>query len=272
MAEDKIVPNKKVVVRILMEENETDDFSSKIFAEERVSLSLVDHPNIARILDSGEMFEDKPFIISEFADGESVSQMLEKTGQFNALRTALIIRQAADALSEAHRNGVLHRNLKPENIILTVSDSGNEQVKLINFGIFKDDLSKENAVYKSPEQIEGKPANFASDIYSLAVIAYQMLTKRLPFNTSSVKDLLKAQREGMNLSPTNLRLDLPESVDRILEKALNFNPSERFPKTHDFGDSFSNSLTTGASFDKGKRRSFQFLVFSFWLYVFVNDS
>ncbi|CAN5294191.1 hypothetical protein BH20ACI1_BH20ACI1_16760 [soil metagenome] len=248
LAKDKIVPDKKVVVRILMDETETDDFAGKIFAEERVSLSLVDHPNIARILDSGEMFEGKPFIISEYAEGESVKEMMKKAGQFNALRTARIISQTADALSEAHRNGVLHRNLKPENIILTVSATGNEQVKLTNFGIFKDDLNDENAVYKSPEQIEGKPANFASDIYSLAVIAYQMLTNRLPFNNTSVKDLLTAQREGLSLHPTNLRLDLPGSVDQILEKALSFNPTERYPKAHDFGDSFSNSITN-ASFD-----------------------
>lgn len=249
LAEDKIVPDKKVVVRILMNEEETDDFAGKIFAEERISLSLIDHPNIARILDSGEMFEDKSFIISEFAEGESVQEMMRKTGQLKALRAARIISQTADALSEAHRNGILHRNLKPENIILTVSAAGNEQVKLTNFGIFKDDISKENSDYESPEQLEGKPANFASDIYSLAVIAFQMLTNRLPFNNSSVKDLLNAQREGLNLHPTNLRLDLPASIDRILEKALSFNPSERFPKIHDFGDSFSNSLTTGAAFD-----------------------
>ena len=182
LAEDKIVPAKKVIVRILMDEEDAGDVAGKIFAEERVSLSLVDHPNISRILDSGELFEGKPFMISEFAEGESVNSMMKKVGEFNALRTARIISQTANALSEAHRNGIIHRNLKPENIILTVSANGAEQVKLTNFGIFKDDLTKENAVYKSPEQIEGKPANFASDIYSLAVIAYQMLTNRLPFD------------------------------------------------------------------------------------------
>ncbi len=85
---------------------------TKIFAEERVSLSLINHPNIARILDSGELLEGKPFIVSEFTEGESVKEMLRKTGQFNALRTTRIISQAADALSAAHQNGVLHRNLK----------------------------------------------------------------------------------------------------------------------------------------------------------------
>ena len=174
LAEDEIVPNKKVVVRVLMDEDEADNFTNKIFAEERVSLSLINHPNIARILDSGELLEGKPFIVSEFTEGESVKEMLRKTGQFNALRTSRIISQAADALSAAHQNGVLHRNLKPENIVLTISEAGNEQVKLINFGISKDNLNKENIVYKSPEQLADKRVlvigggNSACDIASEA--------------------------------------------------------------------------------------------------------
>ena len=255
LAVDKIVPDKKVIVQILMKEEDADSFADKIFAEERVSLSLVNHPNIARILDSGELFEGKPFIISEFAEGESVRELMQKTGEINALRTARIISQTADALSEAHRNGVLHRNLKPENIVLTVSESGNEQVKLINFGVFNDDLNKENLTYKSPEQIEGKFANFASDIYSLAVIAYQMLTNRPPFAGASVKDFLNSQRDGLNLYPTNLRLDLPASVDEVFDRALSFIPSERYPKAHDFGESLSNSLSTNALSKNNEKES-----------------
>ena len=255
LAVDKIVPDKKVIVQILMKEEDADSFADKIFAEERVSLSLINHPNIARILDSGELFEGKPFIISEFAEGESVRELMQNTGEINALRTARIISQTADALSEAHRNGVLHRNLKPENIVLTVSESGNEQVKLINFGVFNDDLNKENLTYKSPEQIEGKFANFASDIYSLAVIAYQMLTNRPPFAGASVKDFLDSQRDGLNLYPTNLRLDLPASVDEVFDRALSFIPSERYPKAHDFGESFSNSLSTNALLRSNEKES-----------------
>ncbi len=179
----------------------------------------------------------------------SIKEMLDKTGQFNSLRTARIIRQTTDALSEAHRNGVLHRNLSPENIILTVSESGNEQVKLINFGIVKEKSHKNNLSYKSPEQIEGKSANVASDIFSLGVVTYEMLTKRLPFTGSSVKDLLNSQREGLIIHPTNLRLDLPPEIDKVLDKALNFNFSERYANAHDFGESLDNALTNEKPLD-----------------------
>ncbi len=244
LAEDKIVPDKKVFVRVFMDEDTSDTLANKIFAEERVSLSHINHPNIANVIDSGELQEGKPFIVSEYMDGKTVKDMLQRTGQFNVLRTARIIRQASYALSEVHQNGILHRNLKPENIFLMINESGAEQVKLTNFGVLYDKINEANIVYKSPEQIEGKLSNFASDIYSLAVIAYQMLTNRVPFSADSGSALLRAQRNGLNLHPTNLRLDVPPLVDEILEKALSYNPSDRYPKARDFGDAFFNALTT----------------------------
>ena len=253
-AEDKIVPNKKVVVQVLMDKDEADHFTNKIFAEERVSLSLINHPNIARILDSGELLEGNPFIVSEFTEGESVRELLLKTKQVNALRTARIISQTADALSAAHQNGVLHRNLKPEDIILTISEVGNEQVRLTNFGISKDRLTNENIAYKSPEQLDGKLANYAGDIYSLAVITFQMLTGRLPFSGLSAGDLQKSQRSGLHLHPTNLRMDLPLEIDDILEKGLSFNPSDRYPRARDFGDALTNSLKANKLFEADKTK------------------
>ena len=249
LAQDKLSPEKKVVVRVLMEED-TEDLASRIFAEERVSLSHLNHPNVAGLIDSGELLEGKPFIISEYVAGKSVKDKLQQTGQFNAMRAARIVRQAAYALSEVHQNGVLHRNLKPENIILTVNEAGTEQVKVTDFAVSDGRQLTDNPAYKSPEQLEGKMPSFASDIYSLAVIAYQMLTNRLPFSATSVNDLIAAQRKGLSLKPTNLRLDLPqaeEAVDQILEKALAYKPSGRYPKARDFGDAFFNALAAAPS-------------------------
>lgn len=249
LAHDKLSPEKKVVVRVLMEED-ADDLASRIFAEERVSLSHLNHPNVAGLIDSGELLEGKPFIISEYVEGTSVKDKLRQTGQFNALRAARIIRQAAYALSEVHQNGVLHRNLKPENIILTVNEAGTELVKVTDFAVSDGRRLADNPAYKSPEQLEGKMPTFASDIYSLAVIAYQMLTNRLPFTASSASDLISAPKKGLSVKPTNLRLDLPSSVDEILEKALAYKPAERYPKARDFGDAVFNALTSNAAWTK----------------------
>ena len=247
LAEDQIFDSKKVVVRVFMNDGfGAGDLEEKIFAEERVSLSHLNHPNIAGVFDSGELPEGNDFIVSEFVEGKSLAEMLQHTGQFNSLRTARIIRQISYALSEAHQNGILHRNLKPENIVLTVSEAGIEQVKLMNFGMAHSEITDANLAYKAPEEIERGISTFASDIYSLAVIAYQMLTARLPYDTDTENALLKAQKAGLTLLPTNLRLDIQPLADRILEKALAFNASERYPKARDFGDAFFNALTTTA--------------------------
>jgi len=249
LAEDKTAANEKVVAEILTGDGADDSFADRIFAEERSSLARLKHPNIANVVDSGEVSAGVPYIVTEFVEGDTVQDYLEKSGQFNALRAARIVRQAADALGEAHRSGVLHRGLKPRNIVLTVDENGAERVKLTGFGVSKEKLNEENLLYKSPEQVEGKVANFTSDGYSLAVIAYQMLTKRMPFNAASVGDLLRAQREGLKLFASDLREDLPPSVDASFIKALSFNPFDRYEKVQDFGDEFFGEIIANAPFE-----------------------
>ena len=244
LAEDKLTADKKVVVRVLTDDEAEDSFFSKIFAEERFSLSQFSRPNIVSVVDSGDLFAGKPFVVTEYVKGETIKNRLQRKGSFDAVRTARIIRQAAYALSEVHQSGILHRNLKPENIILTVSEIGAEQVKLTNFGASKGKLNEKNLPYKSPEQVEGKIANFVSDEFALAVIAYQMLTNRLPFNATKIGALLKEQREGLVIPTATLNDNLPPPVDKILAKALAFNPSERYPKVRDFGDALFNAVTT----------------------------
>lgn len=246
LAEDKIVPNKKAVVRIMMDDGEADDFTNKIYAEERISFSHINHPNIVGIIDSGELQEGKPFLITEYVDGESVKDLLEKTGQFNVARTARIIRQASYALSDMHQNGILHRNLKPGNIILSHPVGGTEQVKITGFCIADGATAEGDLAYKAPEVLGGQVATYASDVFSLGVIAYEMLTHRKPFTGLSAKHMLKSQQEGMVLRPTNLRLDVPPGADDILEKAMAPEAVARYSKARDFGDALFNVLTTVA--------------------------
>ncbi len=223
--------------------------AERIFAEENDALIKLNHPNIVNITDSGELSGGESFIVTEYVAGETVKDELEKTGQFDALRAARIVRQTAEVLDEAHRSGVLHRNLHPANIILTVDENGAERVRLKNFGAASDKLNGENLVYKSPEQIEGKIAVNASDNYALGVLAYQMLTNRLPFNHASVGDLLKSQREGVRLRPSDVRFDLPPAIDDILKKALSFHSFERYLKIRDFGEEFFSEIIANLPFE-----------------------
>jgi serine/threonine protein kinase len=241
LAKDKTNSGEKISLKVLFE-NEDETLTGKILAEERISLARIDHPNIVRVYDSGKLPDGKPFIVTEHIEGVTVKDYLEINEQFETLRVARIIRQSSDALGEAHQNNIPHRNLKPENILLIVDENGLERVKLTNFGAAKEKLSEHNLLYKPPEQVEGKNPNFTSDGYSLAVIAYQMLINRFPFDASSVGDLLKSQRESFQIPLSDVRSDLPPSVDDILRKALSFNSFDRYLKARDFGDDFFSEI------------------------------
>ena len=240
LAEDKLAAGKKVFVCVLMEENA--DETGRDFNDERVSLSHINHPNINRLIDSGSLPEGKSFIISEFIEGTSLKDVLAQIQELDLMRLARTVRQTANALSVAFQNGILHGNLSPEDIILSVNEAGSEQVKVTNFSTSTGGAKGENFSYKSPEQLEGNSVSSASDIYSLGIIAYQMLTGRLPFNASTLGEHLRLRREGMTFRPTSFRLDIPFSVDEILKKALAYNPSDRYPKARDFGDALYNAL------------------------------
>ncbi|NNE97956.1 MAG: serine/threonine protein kinase, partial [Pyrinomonadaceae bacterium] len=252
LAEDGIVKGKKVVVRVLMQETSGDNFQEKVFAEERVSLSHINHPNITSVIDSGDLPEGKPFIITEYLRGESVADVLKKTAEINPMRTARIIRQASLALSEVHQNGILHRDLKPENILLTVTDAGVEQVKVTDFCVSDGKPRIDNLGYKSPEQLGRQLPSYASDSYSLAVVAHRMLTGQLPFADSSERALIKAQKSGLKKNPSDLRDGLSSLIDNILAKGLSYNPADRYPRARDFGEALFNAITTSPPWEKGE--------------------
>ncbi|MEQ1605002.1 MAG: serine/threonine-protein kinase [Pyrinomonadaceae bacterium] len=241
LADDRIVTDRKVLVRILFEDD-YDEIMSSILAEERVSLSHFSHPNIARLIDSGEFTNGTNFLVTEYVDALSVSDILTIHGQFVTQRAGRILRQAANALNEAHQEGIIHRDIRPENLIIDACGEI-EQIKMVNFGASNGDPNNHNIAYKSPEVLEGKIATVASDIYSLGVVAYEMLTGRLPYEGTSAKELFRSQSAGLPVMPTELRPDLPRSVNEILDRALAFNPADRYPKARDFGDSIFTALS-----------------------------
>lgn len=241
LADDRIVTDRKVLVRILLEDD-YDEIMSSILAEERVSLSHFSHPNIARLIDSGEFANGANFLVTEYVDALSVNDILTIHGQFAPQRAARVIRQAANALNEAHQEGIIHRDIRPENLIIDACGDI-EQIKVVNFGASNGDPNEHNIVYKAPEVLEGKIATVASDIYSLGVVAYEMLTGQLPYEGSSERELVRLQSAGLPIMPTDLRPDLPRSVNEVLDRALAFNGADRFPKARDFGDALFSSLS-----------------------------
>lgn len=235
VADDKIVEDKKVLVRILIQE-EDDEMIRNILAEERISLSHFSHPNIARLIDSGQFTGGTQFLVSEYVDALSVRDILDIHGQFGAARTARVIRQAANALNEAHQEGILHRDLRPSSLILNPCEDDAEQTMVVNFGASNGDPTPDNVAYKAPEVLEGRLPSTASDIFSLGVTAYEMLNNIPPFAGKTAKELLRSQSEGFDTR------EFAPAVATVLGRALAHSPGERYIKAREFGDAFYEAL------------------------------
>lgn len=240
LGDDRLVSERKVRVRILLDDA-SDEITEGILAEERISLSHLSHPNIARLIDSGEFTNGTEFLVSEFVDALSAREIIEIHGRFDDVRAARVISQAADALNHAHQAGILHRDVRPENLIIN-SDNDTEHLVLVNFGSSNGEPNAVNAPYKAPEVLDGYVATSASDIFSLAAVAYEMLTGRRPFTGNSEREIAKQQSEGKITGVTDVRPDLPATVDDVLAKAFAFDAADRYTKARDFGEAFSHAL------------------------------
>ena len=253
LAHDRQLHSKPVVIKVLLEESGKDEWFKKKFRQEIEALARIDHPGVVGVLDAGDTPDAKPFLVMQYVKGHTLRSMIKHEGM-SFDQVATIIRQAAHALSAAHDQGVLHCDLKPENIML--QDLGDEeyQVKIVDFGIAKIKDSQitagssgtrvaGTAFYMAPEQIEGTPSP-ASDVFALSVIAYEMLTGRRPFNPPTPYHMIETVRPGVRLKPCDLRPDLPAQAQEIMLKALSFEAGKRYERARDFGELLAQSLTT----------------------------
>ena len=189
----------------------------------------------------------------QFVDGVTLRSQIRPEGM-PLERVAEIIKQIGRALTAAHDRGIFHRDLKPENIMLQSFGRGEEQVKIIDFGIakLKDSLVAPSTLtgptagtvaYMSPEQLTGQTVSAATDIYAMGVIAYELVTGRKPFNPETGFELLEMQRAGVRVKPSDLRPSLSSEADEIILRALSFDPQQRFPGARELGDLLSRALT-----------------------------
>lgn len=241
LADDKINADRKVLVRILLRDA-TDELLGSLLDEERVSLSHFSHPNIARLIDSGQFTDGTRYLISEYVDALSAEEIMNIHGAFDPRRAARVIRQAAYALGEAHQEGILHRDIRPANMIIDARGTDAEHVTLVNFGASTGEPTVRTMAYKAPEVLAGRVSTTSSDLYSLGVVAFEMLTGTLPFAGSKENDLIRLQSEGPRQAASSIRKGLPPVVDAVLAKALAFKISDRYVKARDFGDAFSAAL------------------------------
>lgn len=257
LALDRKLHDKRVVIKVLLEKSLQNSWVVQKFEQEKEALARVDHPGVVGILDNGELPKGQPYIVMQYVDGVTLRSQIKPEG-IAFPYAAELIRQIGRALSAAHDRGIFHRDLKPENIMLQRLSAGEEQVKIIDFGIakLKDSLVAESTQtgatagtvsYMSPEQLAGRPVSAAMDIYAMGAIAYELVAGRKPFNPETGFELLEMQRAGVRVKPSDLRPSLPAEADAIILRALSFDPRQRFHSARELGDALARSLSEETS-------------------------
>jgi serine/threonine protein kinase len=252
LASDTQLDSRPVVIKVLLEYQAEDPWVLKKFRQEMQALARLDHPGIVGALDSGQLPDGNPFLVMQFIKGQRLRDAMNPKGM-DFHRVAGIVRQLSHALSAAHDSGICHRDIKPENIMLQNLGEGEEQAKLIDFGIASIRDSRLSTAadstkiagsfdYMAREQFEGKSSP-ASDVYALGVVAYEMVTGRHPFCSETPAELMRMHMEGVRLKPRDLRPRLSETAQDCILKALSKEPENRYARARDFGESLARALT-----------------------------
>jgi eukaryotic-like serine/threonine-protein kinase len=226
--------DRTVAIKVLRPDLMTDPMALQRFKHELLLASSISHPNILRIHDLGE-YNGIKFISMAYVDGGDLTQLMRKEGRLPLERVLSIMRQLSAALAAAHGVNVVHRDLKPQNILL----DRDEHVYVSDFGIAKTLESDRTSVtrtgavlgtplYMSPEQVEGKPVDHRSDIYTLGLIFYEMLTGILPFSGDSTFQLMYQRVHQQPKRPELVIPELPSYLSRICLKCLEKEPAQRY--------------------------------------------
>ncbi len=244
---------KQVALKILHPQVASDEMLAAYFEREALALARLEHPNIVRVYDYDQI-DGLSFIVMEFVDGTNLDRILRDKKYLSAAEAIPIFEQLLAALGYAHVNGIVHRDIKPSNIMITKSNI----VKITDFGIAKVAGSAKltrtgtgagSLLYMSPEQIRGKDIDNRSDLYSVGVTMYQVLTGRTPFEADSDYEIMTGHLEHTPPPPTEFRSSLPQSVSQIIMKSLEKKPERRYQNAEEMSSAL-HGLQLPESSDK----------------------
>jgi predicted Ser/Thr protein kinase len=227
---DRVLDRTVAVLVLLPGLAKDASYGERFQREARVAASL-NHPNIVSVFDFGAE-GDLHYFVTEYIHGRNLKSLLHEEGQLQPDRAVEIAKSVCAALSFAHRHGIVHRDIDPSNIMITLSG----EVKVMGFGVARRTASESltqtatvpgTAAYFSPEQTQGNPVDTRSDIYSLGVVLYEMLTGQVPFTGDSLTIAYKHVREEP-VPPSKIAPWMPPNLDAVVMKALAKTPAERF--------------------------------------------
>jgi serine/threonine-protein kinase len=245
---------RNVALKVLHQQyNEDEDFVER-FKREARSVAQLQHPNIVTVIDRGEE-AGRQYIVFEFIDGENLKELVVRKGRLD-LRAALeIALEVARGLAFAHDHGLVHRDVKPQNVLL----NGDGGAKVTDFGIARS-LDVDHGVtqtgtilgtsnYIAPEQASGRPVDVHTDVYSLGIVLYEMLTGELPFPGESFVAVAMKHIQEPAPNVLDVRGDLPLRVAEMIDRALEKEPEHRFPTMDAFAEEIEANL---AELDRGE--------------------
>jgi serine/threonine protein kinase len=259
--------NQIVAVKVLREEFAEDPGSVERFRREAQLVQRLDHPNIVRVLDYG-VEAGQHFLVMDYIEGKTLAQLIRERGPLPVAEAVTYAAQVCEALQVAHRAGVVHRDIKPQNLMVTPEGT----LKVMDFGVARlaamtvlthSGQSLGTPLYMAPEIASGLPADIRSDIYSLGIVLYQMLAGKVPFEGDSPWTVMRQQIETPPPPLSALRRDLPAWLELIVIKALAKDPSARYQTPTEILAALRNStnvLPAGARMSvlpQAKRRQSQ---------------
>jgi len=245
---------RNVALKVLHQQyNEDDDFVER-FKREARSVAQLQHPNIVTVIDRGEE-AGRQYIVFEFIDGENLKELVVRKGRLDLHDALEVALEVARGLAFAHDHGLVHRDVKPQNVLL----NGDGDAKVTDFGIARS-LDVDHGVtqtgtilgtsnYIAPEQASGQPVDAHTDVYSLGIVLYEMLTGELPFPGESFVAVAMKHMQEPAPNVLDVRGDLPLRVAELIDRALEKDPEHRFPTMDAFAEEIEANL---AELDRGE--------------------
>jgi serine/threonine-protein kinase len=256
----EIGTDKQVAVKILIPRLSRDPASVERLRREATIATRLNHPNVCPILRMGETSERLIYLVMPYLEGEPLSEHEARRGPFPVAEGIPLLVQVCHGLAHAHDLQIIHRDLKPENVMLVPdpAEPTGFRAVVMDFGLAKErragpDVVKLTATgivlgtpeFMSPEQIRGKPLDGRSDVYALAILAFELFTGQLPFTGKSAQETMIARLRGAPMPLRAVRGELPAKLETVISKALSVNPGDRYASMAEMAHALESVTNTG---------------------------